>query len=152
AKAAGGSLHVRRPAMLPGDELRAFWGASSFRPSAGVEPRLGNAALPENRIVIPDLADRPADLLPIAEKMLHTVDAQLSRRRSSFRAETRALLQQLPVPENVRTLRNVVAQAALGATSTEVGLEHFDMSRAAPIALGMRAKIRETERREIAAA
>jgi len=92
------------------------------------------------------------DVLPIAEKTLHLVDAQLSRRRSMLRPEARALLQQAQTPENVRTLRNVVIRAALGKTGTEVTLEQFDVPDATPIELSIRAKVRQTERREIEAA
>jgi len=149
ARAAGGALHLRRPSMLPHQELRAFWSASSFQPSAGIEQDLELSGLPPDRIVIPDLCDRPMDVLPIAEKTLHLVDAQLSRRRSMLRPEARALLQQAQTPENVRTLRNVVIRAALGGTGTELTSEQFDALDAAPVGLGMRAKVRQTERREI---
>ena len=152
ARAAGGALHVRRPFMLPQQELRAFWSASSFQPSAGIDQGVELSGLPPDRIVIPDLCDRPMDVLPIAEKTLHLVDAQLSRRRSMLRPEARALLQQAQTPENVRTLRNVVIRAALGKTGTEVTLEQFDVPDATPIELSIRAKVRQTERREIEAA
>jgi len=66
-----------------------------------------------------------------------------------LRPEARALLQQAQTPENVRTLRNVVIRAALGGTGTELTSEQFDALDAAPVGLGMRAKVRQTERREI---
>ena len=108
--------------------------------------------MPEDRLVIPELANRPADVAPIAELVLHAVDAQLGRRRSGLRAETRSLLQGLTAPENVRTLRNVVIRGALNATGTEVRPEHLDLPSEAPALSGVRAKVRETERREIEAA
>jgi hypothetical protein len=122
ARAAGGSLHLRRPEILPEQERRAFWSARSFRPSASVAPAGGNSLLPENRVLIPELESRPADVAPISELVVHCVDAQLGRRRSSLRAETRALLQRLPLRENVRTLRNVVIRGALNATGAELRL------------------------------
>jgi hypothetical protein len=151
-RAMGGSLHVRRPEMLPDGERRAFWAATSFRPSAGVTRAERALDLPENRVVLPALADRPADVAAIAELVLHSVDAQLGRRRSSLRTETRALLQRLPVSENVRTLRNLVIRAALSASVAEVRPEHLDLPSTLPTAAGVRAKVRETERREIEAA
>jgi hypothetical protein len=152
ARAAGGSLHVRRPEILPADERRAFWYARSFRPSAGIEATDESSALPEDQILVPGLAYRPADVLPIAELVLHSVDAQLGRRRSSLRVETRALLQGLASPENVRTLRNVVIRGSLNAIGMEVRPEHLDLPAATPAFSGVRAKVRETERREIEAA
>jgi Bacterial regulatory protein, Fis family len=152
ARAGGGSLHVRRPEMMPEEIRRAFWGASSFQPSAAFLPSGAQDSLPRSQVVLPDLIDRPADVLPIAELVLHLVDAQLGRRRSSLRAETRAIVQGLSGPENVRTLRNVVACGALNAVGAEVRPEHLQIASAAPVASGVRAKIREMERREIEAA
>jgi sigma-54-dependent transcriptional regulator len=80
------------------------------------------------------------------------VDVQLGRRRSSLRIETRQALQSLAASENVRTLRNVVIRAALNAAGTEVRPEHLDLVLAAPTSFGVRAKVQETERREIEAA
>jgi len=123
--------------------------SSSFKPSAGLEADSDSSGLPQDRILVPDLRDRPADVLPIAEKILHLVDAQLGRRRSTLPPEARSLLQQLQTPENVRTLRNVVIRAALGNTATEVTSEHFDVPDATPVVLSVRARVRQTERREI---
>jgi hypothetical protein len=148
ARASGGALHVRLLEMLPQDERRAFWNAQSFRPSAGL-PMTSMGSLPEDRLVVPELASRSADVAPIAEWVLHSVDAQLGRRRSSLRAEARSLLQRLPTPENVRSLRNVVIRGALNATGAEVRSEHLDLPFAIPAVAGVRAKVRETERREI---
>jgi hypothetical protein len=147
ARAAGGSLHVRRLEMLPQVERRAFWAARSFRPSVG--STLDSTLLPVDRIVVPELATRSTDVGPIAEMVLHSVDAQLGRRRSSLRAETRVQLQALTTPENVRTLRNVVIRGALNATGADVRPEHLDLPLAMPALTGVRAKIREAERREI---
>ena len=107
---------------------------------------------PQDQIVVPDLASRHSDVGPISELVLHSVDAQLGRRRSSLRAETRALLQAIPTPENVRTLRNVVIRGALNATGPEVRPEHLDLGEATPPFTGVRSKVRETERREIESA
>src|SRR5262249_4458158 len=105
------------------------------------------APVPEDRIVVPELATRPGDIAPIAELALHSVDAQLGRRRSSLRAETRSVLQGLPTRENVRTLRNVVIRGALNATSGEVRPEHLDLPGGMQPTSGGRATERETDRR-----
>ena len=152
ARAAGGALHVRRPAMLPDGEVRAFWDARSFLPSAGAGPEEQIAAMPADRIFLPSLAERPGDIGAVAEAVLHSVDAQLGRRRSSLRAETRAALQRLSPRENVRTLRNVVIRGALKATGAEVRPENLDLPSPSGPSRDVRAKIRETERREIEAA
>jgi hypothetical protein len=147
-RAAGGALHVRHPEMLPEQEFRAFWNARAFCPSAAMMTSEVSSPAAD-RIVIPELSNRPADVGPIAESVLHLVDAQLGRRRSSLRAESRALLQQLETPENVRTLRNVVIRGALNATGMEVRPEHLDLQSSTSAIAGVRAKVRETERREI---
>jgi hypothetical protein len=151
ARAAGGALHVRRPEVLPEDELNAFWSARAFLPSLGLST-LTPSSLPGDRLVIPELVHRSADIAPIAEVTLHAVDVQLGRRRSSLRIETRQALQRLLSSENVRTLRNVVIRGALNATGTEVRPEHLDITSAEPASFGVRAKVQETERREIEAA
>ena len=147
SRASGGSLHVRRPEMLPHEVLRTFLGAHAFHPSVGLSSQ--PPGLPPDRILIPDLAARPADIGAIAEQVLHSVDAQLGRRRSSLRAESRALLLELPAPENFRSLRNLVIRAALSSSGAEVRPEHFELGMAASSQRGVRAKVRETERQEI---
>ena len=148
SRAAGGALHVRRPEMLPEAEQRALWSARSFRPSVGATMQSA-LLLPDDRIVIPEVPSRTRDVGPIAEMVLNSVDAQLGRRRSSLRGESRALLLALPTPENVRTLRNVVIRGALNASGAEVRPEHLDLPSTMPALTGVRARIRETERREI---
>ncbi len=151
-RANGGALHVRRPEMLPDSDRSAFWGAHDFRPSAAAEVPGQLGAVPANCIFIPSLRDRPADIGAVAEVVLHSVDAQLGRRRSSLRTETRALLQGLTTPENVTSLRNAVIRGALNATGAEVRPEHIDLTSSVPNLRGVREKLRETERREIEAA
>jgi hypothetical protein len=150
-RAAGGALHVRRPEILPDSEKQAFWTSHAFRPSVGVTS-IDEWPFAGDRIVVPDLIDRPADVEPIAEVALHAVDVQLGRRRSSLRTETRLTLQRLVASENVRTLRNVVIRGALNSTGPEVRPEHLDLSSGFAATSGVRAKVRETERREIEAA
>jgi len=140
---------VRRPEILSEGERQAFWNARSFLPSVGLGPGEEKGQFPGDQILIPDLATRTADVLPIAELVLHTVDAQLNRRRSSLRTEARALLQGIECPENVRSLRNLVIRGALNVSGAEIRPEHFDTPSATPTLLGVRAKVRETERREI---
>jgi hypothetical protein len=151
ARAAGGALHVRRPEILLPPEREAFWRAQAFRPSVGVTS-IDAWPLGGDRVVVPDLVDRPADVEPIAEVALHAVDVQLGRRRSSLRTETRLTLQRLVATENVRTLRNVVIRGALNSNGSEVRPEHLDLSSGFSATSGVRAKVREAERREIEAA
>jgi hypothetical protein len=150
-RAAGGALHVRRTDILPASEQQAFWTAKAFCPSVGVTS-IDRWPFVGDRIVVPELIDRPADVEPIAEVALHAVDVQLGRRRSSLRTETRLALQRLVGSENVRTLRNVVIRGALNSTGPEVRPEHLDLSSGFPATAGVRARVRETERREIEAA
>src|SRR5262249_16387468 len=91
------------------------------------------------------------DVLPIAEQILHSVDARLARRRCAIRAEARQGLSTLPGRENVRTLRNAVIRASLGLTGSELRAEHLLEARN-PDGSGienLREQLRETERRAL---
>ena len=149
ARAEGGALHVRRPEILPEGERKAFWTARNFRPSVGSTGSDATFSTPGSCIVIPDLASRPADVAPIAELAFHLVDAQLGRRRSGLRAETRSVLQSFQPRENVRSLRNLAIRGALNATSPEVRPEHLELPWPGPASSSIRTKVNQMERREI---
>jgi len=152
ARASGGALHVRHPEAFPRREWAAFLAATRFRPSANVRGREGVGSEVADAIVVPSLQDRRADVEPIAEYVLHAVDARLARRRSSLRADVRSVLQARTTPENVRGLRNAVILAALSMEGTELREEHF-ATRASldstPTVERVRDHLRETERRAL---
>ena len=153
ARAAGGALHLRRPEILMPEERGAFWGATAFRASAG-ERYSSRAGFAADELVVPALADRPSDVGTIAESVLHAVDSRLARRRSILRVETRTLLLRQPGTENVRSLRNLVIRGALAASGAEVRPEHLEMPHRIPAegSQGVRARVREVERRTIESA
>ncbi len=82
--------------------------------------RLDGALFPM-QLSVPALADRPLDVLPLAESFLRAFRARLARPKLSFGPEARALLARYRWPGNVRELRNVVARAARAALRDEVG-------------------------------
>ena len=60
---------------------------------------------------MPPLRERPGDILPIAEQLLHDVAAELRRPVAGFADDARALLMGHPWPGNIRELRNELARA-----------------------------------------
>jgi DNA-binding NtrC family response regulator len=152
ARASGGALHVRHPEVLPEREWAAFLSATRFRPSANVDSRERLSLVAVDLIPVPALRNRRLDIEPIAEYVLHAVDARLARRRSSLRADVRSVLQRWPTPENVRGLRNAVILAALSMDGAELREDHF-ATRARPEPGPMRDRLRdhlrETERRAL---
>jgi Bacterial regulatory protein, Fis family len=152
ARASGGALHVRHPEPFPEREWAAFLAATRFRPSANIGSREGLGSELADLIVVPSLQDRRADVEPIAEYVLHAVDARLARRRSSLRTDVRSVLQARTALENVRGLRNAVILAALSMEGAELREEHF-ATRASldsmPTVERVRDHLRETERRAL---
>jgi hypothetical protein len=151
ARARGGALHIRHPEILPPSERSAFVEARQFLPSASVA---SSAEFPHQHgreVFIPSLRDRPADVLPIAEQVLHSVDARLARRRCSIRAEARQFLSTLAGRENVRTLRNAVIRAAIRVAGSELRAEHLVEAEAQDSARveNLREQLRKTERRAL---
>jgi transcriptional regulator of acetoin/glycerol metabolism len=150
ARADGGALHIRHPEILPASERSAFLEARRFLPSANVASatELGNH---RGQVFIPNLHDRPADVLPIAEQVLHSVDARLARRRSTVPADARQGRSTLPGRENFRTLRNGVIRAALGLLVPELRLEHLveDQAPEGAAVENLREQLREAERRAL---
>jgi transcriptional regulator with AAA-type ATPase domain len=150
ARARGGALHVRYPEILPDSERAVFLEARQFLPSANLVPGAKFGAH-RSEVFIPNLRDRPADVLPIAEQVLHSVDARLARRRSTVRADARPGLSTLAGKENVRTLRNAVIRAALGLLVPELRAEHL-VEAQRPNGAGvenLREQLKEAERRAL---
>jgi hypothetical protein len=150
-RAEGAALHCRHPEILPDAERTSFFQATAFAPSANFA---GYSYLhPEvaGQVFVPPLRDRPADIVPIAEYLLHSVDERLARRRSSLRADVRAHLMSLDAPENVRSLRNAVLRAALSVEGHELRTEHFGLTSegAWGSVTDMRGQLEATERHAI---
>jgi hypothetical protein len=151
ARARGGALHLRYPEILPESERSAFFEAQQFLPSANIA---AVSALPRganSQVFIPSLRDRPADILPIAEHVLHSVDARLARRRCAIRADARQGLGRLLGLENVRTLRNALIRAALTVVGPELRAEHLvEVPALNSTAISnLREQLKNTERRAL---
>jgi len=72
-------------------------------------------------IVLPPLAERPGDILPLAQHFL-AHDRPLS-------PQARTLLQRHPWPGNVRELRNVIQRAQLLATGPRIEADDLNLPR-----------------------
>jgi hypothetical protein len=150
-RAEGGALHVRHPEILPERVRSAFFVATSFIPSGNFSIARPMPADVATKIFLPALRDRPADVLPIAEYVLHTVDERLARRRSSLRADAKAYLTALDTPENSRSLRNAVLVAALSLDGLEMRAEHLgtETGMRTNAVSGVREQLEATERHAI---
>ena len=62
-------------------------------------------------LAMPPLRERPGDIVPIAERLLIDVAAQLALPAAAFDDDARAVLVSYPWPGNIRELRNEIARA-----------------------------------------
>ena len=62
-------------------------------------------------LAMPPLRARPGDIVPIAERLLIDVAAELALPAAAFDDDTRAVLVSYPWPGNIRELRNEIARA-----------------------------------------
>jgi two-component system response regulator HupR/HoxA len=85
-------------------ELEADMRAGRFR--ADLYYRLATVTL-----AMPPLRERPGDIVPIAERLLADVAAELGLPPAGFDDDSRALLLAYPWPGNIRELRNEIARA-----------------------------------------
>lgn len=121
--------------------------------AVALQPELA-ARLSTLRLALPALADRPSDVLPLAEHFLARCRRALGRPALSLSAEARRALEGYGWPGNVQELKNAVERAALvlGA-SDEVGLDELPQAvvtqageREPGAAGGLRASMRSAEK------
>jgi two-component system response regulator HupR/HoxA len=62
-------------------------------------------------LAMPPLRERPGDIVPIAERLLVDVAAELGLPAAAFDDDARAVLVSYPWPGNIRELRNEIARA-----------------------------------------
>jgi two-component system response regulator AtoC len=86
-------------------------------------------------VQLPPLRERPEDIAPLAEVLLHRVAASLGRPRLRLEAEAIAALQAAPWPGNVRELANTLERAAILADGDHILPEHLVMPGRAALAL-----------------
>ena len=75
------------------------------------------------QIDIPALAERPHDIVPLAEGMLAAFNAANRKEIPGFTAEVLRLFREYPWPGNIRELRNVVERAVILGGNAPIGRE-----------------------------
>jgi hypothetical protein len=151
-RARGGTLYVRHPAALPSSELASFWGATAFRPMAGVGEQVHPVA--PAVVAVPALRDRPLDVLPIAEHVLARCTGFDGTRKLKLTQGARSVLSK-DWPGSVRELKSLLQRAALLVdASGEVLPEHLTeahgrFTAGGPRETDLRASLRTIERRTV---
>jgi NtrC-family two-component system response regulator AlgB len=84
-------------------------------------------------LVLPPLRQRPEDILPLAEHLLHFFARQTGKPISGFTVEARTAIERHPWPGNVRELRNAIERGIILAAGTEVGLADLPVQIGAPL-------------------
>lgn len=82
-------------------------------------------------ILIPALRQRPADIVPLAQRFLVEHGALVGRQGLGFSPEAEAALCRYAWPGNVRELENVVQRAMILAPGNRIGPEHLGLNGAA---------------------
>jgi NtrC-family two-component system response regulator AlgB len=75
------------------------------------------------QIDVPPLRERPADIMPLAQRFV--VELQRDKRISGFSDEASSALQNYNWPGNVRELRNVIERAVILCQTNQIGLQHL---------------------------
>lgn len=100
-----------------------------------------------NIVELPSLADRPLDILAIADAFLREARAALNRPRLALGSDAKRLLAAYAWPGQVRELRTVMLRAARAAVRDEVGSDALPtrLSLAGPKS-NLRGALKEAER------
>jgi len=105
-------------------------------------------------IMLPPLRERPADILPLAARILQQANRRFGKRIVGFADEVPALLQDYAWPGNIRELQNVVERAVILCREDRIpsALLHFPASPPALSSGAPKTTLRELEREAILAA
>lgn len=105
-------------------------------------------------ILLPPLRDRPADILPLAARILQQANRRFGKRIVGFADEVPALLQDYAWPGNIRELQNVVERAVILCREERIpsALLHFPVSPPALSSGAPKTTLRELEREAILSA
>ncbi len=141
-----GALIVREAGVLSGEALQAVMARAKGRVVVTLEAGQ-HADLFPVRLKIPALADRPGDVLVLADHFLSLVRARLARPRLVLSEEAQGLFVRYRWPGNVRELKNVVGRAARAALRDEIGRDALParLTHEAP-AESLRGALKATER------
>ena len=104
-------------------------------------------------ILLPPLRERPADILPLAARILQQANRRFGKRIVGFADEVPALLQDYAWPGNIRELQNVVERAVILCREERIpsALLHFPVSPPA-LSSGAPKTLMDLEREAILAA
>jgi len=105
-------------------------------------------------ILLPPLRERPADILPLAARILQQANRRFGKRIVGFADEVPALLQDYAWPGNIRELQNVVERAVILCREERIptALLHFPVSTPALSSGAPKTTLRELKREAILAA
>jgi len=100
--------------------------------------------------VLPSLRERPADILPLAERILQKASRRFGKRIDGFADDVPALLRNYAWPGNIRELQNVIERAVILCREGRIPSSLLHLS-ASPAALSSNAPktLRELEREAI---
>lgn len=91
------------------------------------------------QIEMPSLAERPNDIIPLAESMLATLNARNGRNIAGFSKAVLQIFREYPWPGNIRELRNVIERAVVICNDHEIDTRHLPdalLSRKTPLRIG----------------
>jgi NtrC-family two-component system response regulator AlgB len=83
-------------------------------------------------LTLPPLRQRPEDILPLAEHLLHFFARQTGKPATGFTTEARTAIERHPWPGNIRELRNAIERGVILASGAEVGLADLPAQIGAP--------------------
>jgi len=104
-------------------------------------------------ILLPPLRERPADILPLAARILQQANRRFGRRIVGFAGDVPALLQEYAWPGNIRELQNVVERAVILCREERIPSAHLHLSVSPPVpSAGAPKTLMDLEREAILAA
>jgi two-component system response regulator FlrC len=84
-------------------------------------------------ILLPSLRERPADILPLAARILQQANRRFGKRIVGFAGDVPALLQEYAWPGNIRELQNVVERAVILCRDERIPSAHLHLSVSPPV-------------------
>jgi len=104
-------------------------------------------------IALPPLRERPADILPLAERILRNAARRFGKRIDGFADDVPALLQEYAWPGNIREMQNVVERAVILCREGHITSGHLHLPASTAESSAKATKtLRELEREAILSA